>query len=187
MSHLYRRTEASMAGSTYLNQPRINALKSATDDWVSTQDIVWDIAACWHLPLSDLKGDIENVEMSVGTKLRRYFNTLDRCVFKAQHKKGQRIKRFITLEHAECVGWHIHGILETPPHIEQRQFIGAVKDTWIDCVSNDKIGLPRTRLAWCEPIADRYPQYTTKQSFAPLHRARGTIDILNTYFGERTN
>ena len=183
MRQIHRRAEASMADSIYLNTQRISALKSATDNWVSEQDIVWDIAACWHLPLSDLKSDIENVEISVGKKLRRYFNTLDRRVLKARHKKGQRIKRFITLEHAESVGWHIHGILETPPRIDTQQFIGAVKDTWIDCVSNDKIGLPHAHLAWCQHIVDRYPQYTTKQSFAPLHRARGTIDILNTYFG----
>lgn len=176
-----------MADSIYLNTQRISALKSATDNWVSAQDIVWDIAACWHLPLSDLKSDIENVEMSVGTKLRRYFNTLDRRIFKAQHKKGQRIKRFITLEHADSVGWHVHGILETPQHIQQQHLVSVVKHTWIDCIQNDKIGLPQTRLAWCEPIEARYPQYTTKNSFAPLHRARGTIDLQNTYFGERTN
>jgi hypothetical protein len=176
-----------MADSTYFNSSRISALKSAADEWVSAQDIAWDIAACWHLPLSDMKGELENVEMRVGTKLRRYFNTLDRHLFKARHKRGARIKRFITLEHADSVGWHVHGVLATPTHIQQAQFISVVKHTWIDCVENDKIGLPRTRLAWCEPIQDRYAQYTTKHSFAPLHRARGTIDYLNTYFGERTN
>jgi hypothetical protein len=176
-----------MDRTPYYTSTRINSLKAAADCWVSSNGINWDIAACWHLPLSDLIGDVENVEMRVGTKLRRYFNTLDRRIFKAQHKRGQRIKRFITLEHADSVGWHVHGILETPQQSDQQHLISVVKETWIDCVQKDKIGLPRAHLAWCEPIEDRYAQYTTKHSFAPLHRARGTIDYLNTYFGGGTN
>jgi hypothetical protein len=187
MQNIYRGAEGSMDTIPYYTSTRINSLKAAADSWVSSTCIKWDIAACWHLPLSDLLGDVENVEMRVGTKLRRYFNTLDRRIFKAKHKKGTRIKRFITLEHAASVGWHVHGILETPQHIDQHQFISAVKNTWVHCVKNDKIGLPRSHLAWCEPIETRYPQYTTKHSFAPLHRAKGTIDPMNTYFGEDSN
>ena len=171
----------------YYTSARIRALKAATDDWVAATHINWDVAACWHLPISDIAGDVEHVEMSVGRKLRRYFNQLDRRIFKSQQKRGSRVQRFITLEHAESTGWHVHGILATPPHVDQQQLIADVKQIWLYCVQDDKIGLPSAHLAWCEPTTSHYAQYTTKQSFAPLHRARGTIDYQNTYFSYLPN
>ena len=172
-----------MGGSTYYNSSRIHSLKSAADNWVSASNVNWDIAACWHLPFSDMKGDIEQIEIAVGTKMRRYFNLLDRRTFKARHKRGYRIQRFITLEHAASVGWHVHGILATPTHLSRNDLIELTKNTWLDCIDGERVGLPKTRLAWCEPIYDRYPQYSTKQSFGPLQHAKGTIDVFNTYFG----
>ena len=172
-----------MGSSTYYTSTRIKSLKSAADSWVDTLDVKWDIAACWHLPLSDLIGDIDQVEIAVGKKMRRYFNLLDRRTFKARHKRGYRIQRFITLEHAASVGWHVHGILATPTHLSREDLIELTKTTWLDCVDGERVSLPKTRLAWCEPIEDRYAQYTTKQSFGPLQNAKGTIDVLNTYFG----
>lgn len=166
----------------YYTSARISSLKAAADSWLDASNVNWDIAACWHLPLSDLNCDIEQAEITVGTKMRRYFNLLDRRIFKAQHKRGRRVQRFITLEHAKSVGWHVHGILATPPHVLRDHLIELAEVTWLDCLSNQRVGLPKTRLAWCEPIEDRYPQYSTKQSFGPLHNAKGSIDYLNTYF-----
>jgi len=183
MQNIHSRAEASMADSTYYTSTRLNALKSASDSWVNTSNVNRDIAACWHLPLSDINGDIEQVEITVGKKMRRYFNLLDRRTFKARHKRGYRIQRFITLEHAASVGWHVHGILATPSHVTRDCLIELTKNTWLDCIKGERVGLPKTHLAWCEPIRDRYAQYSTKQSFGPLHHAKGTIDALNTYFG----
>jgi hypothetical protein len=173
-----------MVDSTYHTQARARALKAAADDWVAATGIAWDTAACWHLPLSDIACDVEDAEMRIGTKLRRYFNQLDRCVFKAQHKRGHRVNRFITLEHAASVGWHVHGILATPQHIEQQQFIDDVQRVWLNCITHDKIALPTSCFAWCEPITGHYARYTTKQSFALAHYAKGTIDYQNTYLGD---
>jgi hypothetical protein len=172
-----------MDHSPYYTNTRINSLKSAADSWVLSNNANWDIAACWHLPLSDIQGDMEQVEINVGKKMRRYFNLLDRRIFKAKYKRGCRVPRFITLEHAASVGWHVHGILATPAHVTRDLLIDLSKQTWLDCLANTRVGLPKTRLAWCEPIEARYPQYSTKQSFGPLYNAKGTIDILNTYFG----
>lgn len=166
---------------------RLKSLKEAADNWVTSTGIEWDTAACWHLPISKMKGSIDQAELTVGRKLRRYFNQLDKRVFKAQLRNGYRVKRFITLEYAASVGWHVHGILSTPPHIDQQRFIEDVKQVWLNCVQDDSIGLPLSRLAWCEPVKDHYPQYTTKNSFGPLQNAKGAIDILNTYFGELPN
>lgn len=115
--------------------------------------------------------------------MRHYFNLLDKRTFKARQKRGYRIRRFITLEHAASVGWHVHGILATPSHVSRSDLIELTKTTWLYCIDGERVGLPKTRLAWCEPIEDRYAQYSTKQSFGPLQHAKGTIDILNTYFG----
>lgn len=167
----------------YYTSARISSLKAAADRWVDASNVSWDIAACWHLPLSDVKGDIEQAEINVRTKMRRYFNLLDRRIFKAQHKRGHRVQRFIKLEYAKSVGWHVHGILATPPHVSREHLIEIAETTWLHCLSNQRVGLPKTRLAWCEPIEDRYPQYSRKQSFGTLHNAKGSIDILNTYFG----
>jgi hypothetical protein len=171
----------------YHTTARLKSLKAAADEWVKATGIAWDIAACWHLPICDMAGDVEHVEMAVGRKLRRYFNQLDRRIFKADHKLGFRVKRFITLEHAKSVGWHVHGFLATPEHMSQKQLIEDVKQVWLDCVQYDKIGLPLSRLTWCEPITSHYPQYTTKHSFGPLQNAKGAMDIQNTYFGELPN
>lgn len=171
----------------YHTSTRIRLLREASDKWASGTGVVWDIAACWHLPFGDMEGGIDDVDIRIGKKLRRYFNQLDRRIFKAQHKRGHRVKRFITLEHAESVGWHVHGFLATPSHIDQQDFMEDVRQVWQRCVRYDRIGLPRTRLAWCEPIVNRYPQYTTKHSFGPLQGAKGTIDTQNAYFGELPN
>ena len=171
----------------YYTKARLKSLKEAADDWVSATGIDWDIAACWHLPLSDIDGGVEQAELHISRKLRLYFNKLDRRVFKAQHKKGFRVRRFITLEHAASVGWHVHGILATPSHVDQRQFITEVQQVWLHCAQHDKIGLPRTNLAWCEAIRDSYARYTTKNSFGATQFARGAIDLHNTFFGEPLN
>ncbi|MEJ1938745.1 hypothetical protein WDZ92_51775, partial [Nostoc sp. NIES-2111] len=113
----------------YFTYSRKQSLKSAADSWVNAQGIQWDIAACWHLPVCDIGSDIDDVEIRVGKKLRRYFNTLDRHIFKAKHKRGFRVRRFITLEHAAGVGWHVHGVLETPQHVEQATLIDQVRQT----------------------------------------------------------
>ncbi len=171
-----------MATIPYYTSQRLKLLKDAADQWVRNTGISWDIAAMWNLPNGDVPGGIDNVEIEVGKRLRRYFNLLDRRIYKARSKSGCRVQRFITIEHAHSVGWHVHGILATPPHMDRQVVINIAKKTWLDCLANSRVGLPKSKLAWCDTIQNRYPQYTTKQSFGSQHNARGTIDLMNTNF-----
>lgn len=179
-----------MGQSQYLTEQRIDALKEAADKWVRNLNIQWDIAACWHLPEAaswnvptvELPDAVDEAEMKVGKKLRRYFNRLDKRIFKSKYNRGFRVKRFITLEYSPGVGWHVHGILATPAHISQQDLIDEIMLTWEWCVANKTMGMPLERLAWCEPITGNYQRYITKQSFVRNSKKAGTIDVMNTSF-----
>jgi hypothetical protein len=99
-----------VANGIQFNTQQVRLLKAAADKWVLDTGIAWDIAAMWNLPNGDIPGGVDHIEIEVGRRLRRYFNLLDRRVFKSKHKRGHRLQRFITIEHAHSVGWHVHGI-----------------------------------------------------------------------------
>ena len=171
-----------MASIPYYTSQRLKLLKEAADKWVQDTGIKWDVAAMWNIPNGHIQGSIDHVEIEIGKRLRRYFNLLDRGIYKARSKSGHRVQRFITIEHAHSVGWHVHGILATPLHVAHQDFIDITKTTWLQCLANNRVGMPQSNLAWCDTIKNRYPQYTTKQSFGSQHTARGTIDLMNTSF-----
>ena len=63
--------------------------------------------------------------------LRRYFNEIDRRVFKAAHRNRKlRVQRFVVLGHQIGVGWHAHALVSTPSVIEQEALVRLLENRW---------------------------------------------------------
>ena len=119
-----------------------------------------------HIPnrlRSDLKGWDD---IWLEKQLRLYFNKLDRCVFKVDHRRrGKRLKRVITLEKTATVGWHAHVSISTPPAIDQAWLIEQMHRLWHQHVGKDQTGKFEDKLFWAEPAQGNYVEYSFKYAF----------------------
>lgn len=159
-------------------------LQKAAVGWLNQAQYGWDIAACWHVPVS-LQHQTQNWDdEALKWYFRQYLNQLDRRVYKSKHKRqGQRVKRFITIEHSETAGWHVHGTLSTPSHMTSEQFIELLRNLWQAKNKHHQTNFNRRRLFWAAPLQAKYIDYSIKGSFRHNKAERNYIDLDNTYLG----
>ena len=151
-------------------------------NWIADTGIKWDLAASWIIPDAMRNAQRGWDDIWLEKQMRLYFNKLDRRLLRSRHRRySQRIPRFITLENSTGVGWHAHGLLATPEHINQDIMIGAVKELWLEHVADYQSRLSPIRLAWCQPVTSGYLWYSTKHSFGSFQANTGSIDSFNTY------
>jgi hypothetical protein len=65
-------------------------------NWGKITDVNWDICATWHVPLEMKRESFGWDDRRHEVEMRKYFNTLDRRIYKAHTKN-------VALEW--CVGW----------------------------------------------------------------------------------
>jgi hypothetical protein len=145
---------------------RGTAYRKAVCNWAQTNKP--DIAAAFLIPrtlIRAIKGKQGYVDdVTLGQLLMHCFNKLDRQVFKSAHRKhGQRVLRFVTLEHTDEVGWHAHVLLTTPPNWHASDVSLLLQRLWLKQLR--KFISPRfeDRLYWAEPVTGNYLWYATKQ------------------------
>jgi len=154
-------------------------------DWMIGLDANFDLACCWHasqyLRIEQWGWD----EQWLKRHLSAYFNKVSKRVFSnVPVKQRSNIARFITLEHADGVGWHAHGVLSKPKHVTEEEFIEIMRSLWIDQMGGYRVGRLRDRLFDCKQIEGNYQQYALKSATDKdehLNRVlRGTWDEHNT-------
>jgi hypothetical protein len=166
-------------------------LRNATHDWITSEAGDLDIACCWHVPERVRAADKGWDELWLEKYMRRYLNKLDRRIYKAAHKnRGMRITRFITLEHGAGVGWHAHGLIGTPEHMDQPSMCAAIEQLWRQHTGvYEENRRFEQRCVWVEPKHADYLGYSLKQSInvteQPIGGLRGIVDLHNTYLPQR--
>lgn len=158
------------------------SLQKATANWIDQTQFGWDVAACWHVPMSLQRQTQGWDDEALKRYFRQYLNQLDRRVYKSQHKRqGQRVIRFITIEYSETAGWHVHGTLSTPQHMRSDDFIELMQQLWQAKNRQQHTSFSRERLFWAAPLQARYIHYSIKSSYRLQQAERGYIDLDNTY------
>lgn len=146
-----------------------------------TPDLNWDICATWHVPLEMKRDSFGWDDRRHEVEMRKYFNALDRRIYKAAHKnRGARVLRWVVMERAGGVGWHSHALLKTPDHMSQQEFIDELCGLW-----NQHCGIKngsrfQSHLFKAELVGGDFLGYTVKAILGD-EDANGVIDLHNTY------
>ena len=162
-------------------------LRNALDNWEAANGIKWDTAVVLHT--SDRMRAAENGwdDIWLQKTVRRYFNAVDRRIFKNEHKRrGVRCARFVTLERNASVGWHCHFITATPPNLIAADFQQILVREWHEIARRYDRGNCQKAVAWIEPITGDYKRYITKHAFhhgtnIDAHNDIGAFDSMNTH------
>lgn len=120
-----------MGQGTWLSMTPAQKLKEAYRQWGKTPEFHWDICATWHIPNAMRERDDGKDDRWHECEMRKYFNAVDRRIYKAAHKnRGQRVCRWMMMERAGGVGWHSHGLMQTPAHMSPQAFIDVLESLW---------------------------------------------------------
>jgi len=157
-------------------------LRAAYLNWVNEYGDRLDVCATLHTP--NAMKVVENGWTSewLQKQLRRYFNNLDRCVFKAAHRnRSRRLTRWVTLENSTTVGWHAHMALSTPKNYAQAEFIKLAETLWLKQIERYTNPRFRARLSLIEPREGEFFRYTVKSIRGTREDSRGILDLENIY------
>lgn len=145
-------------------------LKDAWVDWIE-QYAPWQTACCWHLPEGYRAKQTAWNEDALTTQMRKYFEVVERRVFKHSPRTANRtIKRFITKEYSDSVGWHAHGLLGTPAHYTDHDFRKLLEDTWVNYYKPYTNPAFMPKLIYLEDLHGKYIGYAVKQAIQ-VHEA----------------
>ena len=163
---------------------QIDAKKAQNDkellNWINSFGVQWDIACCWHQPRG-MEGSVKYLQKT----LRKYFTKLNRTIFKGTKGMERELPRFITFEKKGEVGWHAHGMIATPAHIDPNHLISLMEKEWLDWTS----GYPKSRfvnhLFWGQLIQSDYAAYSIKNISSNMYKRDGDetafVDVFNTF------
>lgn len=164
-----------------LNKP----IETQLMQWVNAGP-KWDIALTLHTPLK-LRYDHQGYdELWLEQQVSVLFNVLSKVIF-ADIPKKQRpmLRRLIALEKDIYVGWHAHGVISTPEHLDDEILIQAIKEVWGGMMNRHAKEEFKDRLVWCEPVNGNYQQYCVKAALSAQGRNPvgqfGTISLRNTH------
>lgn len=146
----------------------------------------WSIALTLHTPLKLRYDHQGHDELWLEQQVSVLFNILSKVIFAdIPKKKRPMLRRLITLEKDIYVGWHAHGVISTPAHIDDEILIDAIKAIWTCLMAPHARPEFKDRLAWCEPINGNYQQYCVKAALSAQSRNPagqfGTISLRNTH------
>ena len=154
----------------------------AQAQWLENQFDSLPLSVCWHVP-NAMKHHYHGYdEIWLSKELRRYFNNVDRRIFKAAHKnKGTRLRRIITLERDENVGWHAHGLVAAAPDLDEQQTRQILRDEWIKYTKRFATDKFDKRLFYGEIDRGRSLGYITKHIHNNEDGSKGFLDLQNNY------
>ena len=167
-------------------QPRLThwqQTKIQEQRWLNIHAQTWNIAATWHFPNSIRAYYGGWYDPNWHSKeFRRYLNRVDRKIYKAAHKNGgQRLPRIIVLEDKERVGWHVHGLLTNPPHLDEASTAHILTEEWKNYLKRFPSKKFEKHIIEIGPVRDEYLSYITKFTDDTSDDPLGFIDGDNTY------
>lgn len=178
--HLEDKRTVALGSKEYRETARQSAI-----DWVNDWDVKLNLACCWHASdfLRDQQGGRD--ETWLQRHLSTYFNKLVMRVYGHMPVRLRpNIARLITLEHADGVGWHAHGLVATPAHMTSNEFSMILHELWIEQMGNCHFGSFGKRIFWCEQSGSGYLPYILKSATEKNgHRhgeLKGLLDVHNT-------
>ena len=93
-----------------------------------------------------------------------------------------KIWRLVTLEHADGVGWHAHGLMATPKGHDRSELINWATWMWLEELGGEYENSFVPYLVQAAPTRGHYLGYITKTLGNALDDKVGTIDLVNTAF-----
>jgi len=84
------------------------------------------------------------------------------------------------MERAGGVGWHSHGLLQTPLHMSHEAFIDELKSLWLKHCGMKNDERFKSRLFEAKLIESNFLGYTIKGIFGLNEDADGVLDAHNT-------
>ena len=157
-------------------------LTVAQHSWLSERSSLWNVAACWHVP-DAMRAHYKGYDAHwLSKELTRYFNAVDRRIFKAAHKnRGARLPRIITLEHDDAVGWHAHGLLDCAEGMNEDETIGILDPLWKRHTERFATGKFEKHISYFSYDNGNYLGYCLKR-LGRQDDTQGILDTRNTYF-----
>ena len=159
----------------------LEKIQQALRKWAVPPRIKWDISATWHVPnaLREKNGGWDDRWHEC--EMRKYLNAVDRRIYKAAHKnRGTRVYRWMAMERAGGVGWHSHGLLQTPPHMSDEEFIAVLQSLWHKHCNAKNVPRFASKLFKAELVKRDFLGYTIKGIFDLSEEADGVHDAHNT-------
>lgn len=151
-------------------------------EWLANASETWEIAACWHIPNAMKRYYCRFDERWLSTQINRYFKNVDRRIFKTAHKKhNMRLQRIITLEKADKVGWHAHGLIKNAPNLSNYKTAEILKDEWLKHTKKFAQAYFEKHQIYLAPDYGSYLGYMTKNIDWLNEKALATLDTNNTF------
>jgi hypothetical protein len=146
----------------------------------------WNIAVTLHTPLRLRYLQNGYDELWLERQISVFFNMLSKKIFAGIPKKQRpMLRRLITLEKDTYVGWHAHGVITTPDHLDDDTLIDAINEVWGSMMNPYASREFKDRLVWCEAIRGNYQQYCVKAALTSQAHGYsgqfGTISLHNTH------
>ena len=150
--------------------------------WLNDNANGLTLSVAWHVP-NKMKANYSGFDSYwLSKELGKYFNKIDRKIFKAAHKnRGIRLRRIITLEKDDAVGWHAHGLIDTAPQQDDQYTRQILRDLWIDHTSRFNTGKFDKYLFYGEIDRGKTLGYITKNVHNNTDSSKGFIDLNNTF------
>lgn len=154
------------------------------EDWLS-KSANWSIGFSLHAA-DGLRREQQGYDHYwMEAQISTLFNTLSKVIYQdIPVRQRPKLRRIVALEDSTDVGWHAHGVIQTPGHISDDMLIEALKNIWHGRMDDYCRAYFRDRLVWCEPIKGNYLNYSLKNalenSFANQDNKAGMISLRNT-------
>jgi hypothetical protein len=176
-----KKTQAEILFGNSVKAERQDRYKQALKHWLDDTGIKWDICATLHTPKAKRDTKDSWSKEWLAKQLRRYFNALDRAILKAGHRnRGERIMRWVVLEHEAGVGWHAHIAIKTPDGKAAGELMQVADKLWRKQCKQHTNGKFDDRLTKIEEIHGRFIDYMNK-FVTGEEDSKGVLDLDNTY------
>ena len=157
-------------------------LKNKTLLWLMENSCSWNVCVALHVPNAMKRHFYGYTSDWLSKELKRYFNAVDRRIFKAAHKnRDKRLKRIVVLEHDELVGWHAHIMCDCADGMNEDETIDILKKFWEKQTDRFATGKFEKRLGYFEYDQGFYMRYILKKALSDEEGYTGLIDLKNTH------
>ena len=162
----------------FINTQRLSI---AYKDWLGEKSKTMTICACWQVPDAMRRHYNGHTAQWLAKELRRYFNKIDRRIFKAAHKnRGMRLQRIISLEYDEHVGWHAHGMLECAHGKDGQETIDLLEHGWLKHTERFASNKFEKHVFWADQNKGSHHHYIIKRMHREDDLGTGFLDTMNT-------
>lgn len=158
------------------------SITTALCDWVKPYRKTLTVCATLHVPSAMRVVQKGWTAEWLSKQLTAYLKNLDRHVLKAASRNhGERIVRWVTLEHSSTVGWHAHIAFEPPAGLDQSTFIKTADLLWRKHVGQYANARFNKHLSLVEPVTGNFFFYSIKNVYDQEDFSRGVLDLPNIH------